>query len=144
MTNLNVLNNISMTKKSPFVLMKNNLHKRLASLMLVLIFSAYSIHAFGVTTTWSRTTGDINVSTPANWDNGTPNTGDSAIFDGTSILNADWDISANNAITNLTISSAFTGTLTIDEDLTLSSSLTINNDTGILSLSETLSSPSIT
>ena len=62
------------------------------------------------TRTWSAAVDGV-ASLGANWSGATaPTTGDSVIFDGTSIKNCTWDITANMG--DVTVNSAYTGTVT--------------------------------
>ena len=88
--------------------------------------------------TWTNTGGDNIASNPANWSgNILPQSGDIAIFDGTSTDNCTWNYIAT--LDSLSINSNYSGTLTIDAALSttgnvdiLGGNIIINNGTLII------------
>lgn len=71
------------------------------------------------TSTWTWNSGHAtsNWNDAANWTNGVPGAGDTAVFDGSSDTNA--TVSANTTVGHLIIDDAYTSTITLNGDLTI-------------------------
>ena len=66
--------------------------------------------------TWTASSSGT-VSTNGNWSGGSaPTSGDTVIFDGTSVVNCTWDI---GAVSTITVTSAYTGVITVNSDIAL-------------------------
>ncbi len=101
-------------------------------LLVMLIIGGFTYYqtAFGVTYTWDGEGATNDWSDCDNWSSDTcPDSGDSVLFNATSIKDATFDSAATSTLVNLSLASGYTGTVTISKDLNVTGQLILADGT---------------